>query len=136
MDEPIEDLTLSNNRVLENSNVGAVIGILAAHDPDAHNDTSIAFAIIHPTYSPFFLRGKNKEILVVNGSLNYEENSDYVITIGVTDSQDRYFQAPFVIHIVGRSCDYFVNSSCKTRHSDDFYTASTKYLTMMIRASI
>ncbi|XP_046847457.1 fat-like cadherin-related tumor suppressor homolog [Xenia sp. Carnegie-2017] len=100
MDEPIENLTLSNNRVLENSDVGAVIGILAAHDPDAHDDTSIAFAIIHPTYSPFFLRGKNNEILVVNGSLNYEENSDYVITIGVTDSQDRYFQAPFVIHIV------------------------------------
>ena len=94
-------MTLSNNKVLENATVGAQVGILDAYDPDIHRPKRMKFTLVNPEYPPFTLQGVNNETLVVNGSLNFEENPDYVLTIRVTDTAGRHLQETFSIKVIG-----------------------------------
>ena len=95
-------MTLSNNEVRENSRIGEEVGIFDAHDPDIHRPKTMTFSLVDPKYPPFTLQGANNEILVVNGSLNFEENPDYFLTVRVTDSVGRFVQMPFVINVLGK----------------------------------
>ena len=106
-DEPIQNLTLSNNKVPENSPVGAQIGTLDAYDPDIHLPTGMKFTLVDQEYPSFALRGVNNETLVVNGSLNFEENPDYVVTIRVTDTAGRHLQKTFSIKVIGECLKVF-----------------------------
>ena len=63
----------------------------------------MTFSLIDPKNSPFTLKGKSNQILVVNGSLNFEEKSVYYLTIRVTDTVGRHLQTPFIINIKGES---------------------------------
>jgi hypothetical protein len=100
-DEPIQNLTLSNNKVRENSEIGTRVGTFDAYDPDIHRPKTMKFSLVGPKYPPFTLQGVNNEKLVVNGSLNFEENSDYFLTIIVTDTIGRSLPQPFIITIIG-----------------------------------
>ena len=95
-------MTLSNNKIKENSKIGQIIGILDAYDPDIHRPETKTFSLVDPKYPQFSLRGENNEILIVNGTLNFEKNPDYVITIRVTDAIERYLQMQFIIHVEGK----------------------------------
>ena len=105
-DEPIQNMTLAGNEVRENSKIGEKIGVFDAHDPDIHRPRTMTFSLVDNT--PFALQGKNNEILVVNESLNFEENSDYVFNARVTDSIGRGLQTTFIIKVLGEYLNHFL----------------------------
>ena len=66
---------------------------------------------------PFRLKGKNNQILVVNDSLNFENNSDYLLTVRVTDSAGRALQTSFIISVIGEYCNHCLNDLLCTKSS-------------------
>ncbi|XP_028410357.1 uncharacterized protein LOC114532970 [Dendronephthya gigantea] len=98
-DEPIETMTLSNNKVKENVKIGETIGILDAYDPDIHLPMTRTFSLVDTQHPAFALRGNDNEQLTVNGTLNFEKDPDYYITIRVTDAKERTLQVAFIIHV-------------------------------------
>lgn len=100
-DEPIQNITLSNNQIRENATVGTIVGILDAYDPDVHRPKNVNFSIVDPEDCPFQLKGANNHLLVLNRTVNFEETPTLVVTIRVTDSAGSCLQWPFRINILG-----------------------------------
>ncbi|WP_167015342.1 cadherin domain-containing protein [Chitinophaga sp. Cy-1792] len=96
VNEAPTDITLDNNKILENSPVGTAIGSFTATDPDAGDTFTWSFAG-GADDSKFTLVG-NK--LQSNAVFDYETKNSYTIRIRVTDRGGLYFEKNFTINIL------------------------------------
>ncbi len=87
------NITLSNNIVNENVEIGTLIGDLSAVDYDANE----SFSYILNNYNDKFAIDDNK--LLTNGELDYENQNSYILNITVTDSGNLTFTKDLTINI-------------------------------------
>jgi len=79
-------------QVSEGSSAGARLVQLSAHDPDRGVNGLVRYDIISGNGKGHLLLDPNSGVLSVNGSLDYEEDSKYTLTIRASDggiSEDR-----------------------------------------------
>ena len=88
------DITLSNTAIAEDSPVGAVVGALAAVDPDS-GDTS-TFTLIDNAGGDFAVSGAN---LVLAKAVDYETAQSQTVTVQVTDSAGNSFEKDLTIGV-------------------------------------
>ena len=88
------DITLSNTTVAEGSPVGAVVGTLAAVDPDT-GDTS-TFTLIDNAGGHFAVSGAN---LVLAKAVDYETAQSQTVTVEVTNSAGNSFERDLTIGV-------------------------------------
>ncbi|KAA0709735.1 Protocadherin alpha-3 [Triplophysa tibetana] len=71
--------------VKEDANAGTMVGSITVRDDDAGNNGAVALRI--RDFAPFRLQNtyKNKYSLVVDGELDRESKSEYIVTITATD---------------------------------------------------
>lgn len=98
INEPPYDLTLDINEVVENQDVGTVIGLFSASDDDAGD--IVTFTLADATESndneSFTVNGSE---LLTNSSFNFEETSEYFIDVIGTDLDGEMVEMPFSILI-------------------------------------
>ena len=80
--EPPSSVTISNSMVAENAAVNTVIGTLQATDPDAGQ--RISYSLLSTGGGKFGLN-RNGQV-IVTASLNYEAQSQYMLSVRATDS--------------------------------------------------
>ena len=88
------DITLSNTTIAEDSPVGAVVGALAAVDPD--NGDSSTFTLINDAGGRFAVSGAN---LVLAKAVDYETAQSHTVTVEVTDSAGNSFEKDLTIGV-------------------------------------
>lgn len=96
VDNPPTDISLSNNKINENSPKGTEVASISSADADA-NDTA-TYSLVSGEGSEdnsyFSIDGSK---LVINTPLNFEAKENYNIRIRVTDSFDKSFEKEFTI---------------------------------------
>jgi VCBS repeat-containing protein len=85
-------LTLSNNRIVENSTIGTVIGDFTTFDEDVA-DTHIYSLLINP-FGKFALVGNQ---LVSNDAIDYEQHQSFTIRIRTDDGNGGILDQNFMI---------------------------------------
>ena len=80
--EPPSSVTITNSMVAENAAINTVIGTLRATDPDVGQ--RISFSLLSTGGGKFGLNG-NGQLYVTDG-LNYEAQSQYMLSVRATDS--------------------------------------------------
>lgn len=93
-----QDITLSDNNLIENCAVGTVVGTLSSTDQDmgdTHTYTLVAGAGDTDNTS-FSISGN---ILKVAGTIDYELKPDYHIRIRTTDNGGLYYEKAFTINV-------------------------------------
>ena len=88
------DITLSNTTIAEDSPVGAVVGALAAVDPD--NGDSSTFTLINDAGGHFAVSGAN---LVLAKAVDYETAQSQTVTVQVTNSAGNSFEKDLTIGV-------------------------------------
>ena len=91
---PPTDITLSNTAIAEDSHVGAVVGALAAVDPDT-GDT-FTFALVDDAGGAFAVSGAN---LVLAKAVDYETAQSHTVTVQVTNSAGNSFEKDLTIGV-------------------------------------
>ncbi len=83
--KPVNDsptgLFLTENKIIENGDIGKIIGILKVSDPDS--DDKYKFALAKENRTDFKLQGSK---LITNRTFNYEQEKSISVSIQVTDS--------------------------------------------------
>ncbi|TXC78672.1 cadherin domain-containing protein [Luteibaculum oceani] len=90
-------LSLSNNVVAENANLGTPFGLFTGSDEDANTTFTYAFAEVSGNDNANFTIVGNE--LRTNLKFNYEDRSIYYIYVNVYDQHDAFFQKQFTISI-------------------------------------
>jgi len=85
-------LELSNNKVIENTTIGTVVGTLSAIDEDANQ--TVTYSIVE---NEFFKILDDK--LVVKSQINFEQTQNINIEITVTDQGELNFSKIFIISV-------------------------------------
>ncbi|XP_041351068.1 protocadherin Fat 4-like [Gigantopelta aegis] len=94
VNEAPTDITLNNNKVLENSNAGTLVGSLSAGDPDNINEKTqtITFSLIDDSKGRFVIKGDNLQIAKSSihcgtelCSLNYLKEPELQVVVRATD---------------------------------------------------
>lgn len=80
--EPPNSVTITNNMIAEDASINTVIGTLQATDPDAGQ--TISYSLLTTGGGKFQLN-TNRQLIVIS-SLNYEAQSQYMLSIRATDS--------------------------------------------------
>ena len=88
------DITLSNTSDRRGSHVGAVVGALAAVDPDS-GDT-FTFTLVDNAGGHFAVSGAN---LVLAKAVDYETAQSQTVTVKVTNSAGNSFEKDLTIHV-------------------------------------
>jgi hypothetical protein len=92
------DITISNNQIAENSEIGSVIGELSAEDQDA--SSTFTFELVSgdgdTDNSLFAVDGAN---LTVQDELDFETKSSYSVRIEVTDNGGASFEKAIAIDV-------------------------------------
>jgi serralysin len=91
------DIILSNNTILENAGINAIIGTLTAVDPDIGD--SFMFSLPVGFYDNHQFNIDNTS-LRANDSFDFETKSSYMIVVRVTDSQGLSFDKEFTINVI------------------------------------
>jgi hypothetical protein len=86
------DISLSYNRINENSSIGTVVGYLSTASLDIVE--SYTYSVVNS--APFAISG---DALVSSISFNYEAGASYTVAIRTTDSVGQIFDKQFTIYI-------------------------------------
>ena len=86
------DISLSYNRINENSAIGTVVGYLSTATIDSID--SHTYSVVNS--APFTISG---DALVSSISFNYEATTSYTVAIRTTDSVGQYYDKQFTIYI-------------------------------------
>ena len=87
-------ITLSNNKIEENSTIGSVIGTLTARDYDKNS----TFTYTLNNNNDIFDISSNQ--LITKKSLDYEVQNEYTLNITVTDQGGLAYSRDFIIEIL------------------------------------
>ncbi len=91
------DIDLTNASIDENNEVGDVIGLLSASDPDA-SDT-FTFYVLNSPADGFSFDIANGNELVADEAFDFEDQSSYTINIQVRDQTNRPYTEEYTITI-------------------------------------
>ena len=100
INEPPTSIKLSNVKVSENSPKGTPVGTLSCEDPEQAYQ-NYTYSIIGPGSVPFTLGGKDNQILMVNGKLDYETGPIVDVIVRVTDSGGLFKEVTLKIQVQG-----------------------------------
>ena len=90
-------ITLDNARIVENSAVGTVIGVLSTLDPDdPNNNDTYNYSIEGTASDTFQIVGKELQVKI---SPNYEIQSSFTINITTQDKGDSTLTEDFIITV-------------------------------------
>lgn len=119
------DIELSSTRVNEGSAVGTVVATLNTADIDTGNTHTYRFQLadgsLATTSGPFKIVGDQ---LQVNGSLSYETQRNYTVSIQSRDSAGAAFTKSFTITV--NDLDGSVNTRSGSSSSESFQTTTAK----------
>ncbi|VDH93394.1 protocadherin Fat 4 [Mytilus galloprovincialis] len=92
INEPPTDIEITNLDVSESLLSGQVVSKVSARDPESQQ---LTFSVEGST--PFKIEGENT--IVTSGQLDFEETSEYTITIKVTDEEGLFSTKEFVFKV-------------------------------------
>jgi serralysin len=101
-------LTLSNAAVGENSQIGTIVGLLAASDPDP-NDT-LSFRLLDDAGGRFAIVG-NQLVVANGGLLDYERGAGYSIMVRASDRVGAFHDQVVTIALVDVASERATGSS-------------------------
>ena len=110
-DEPIQNISLSNNQIWENATVGTEVGILNAYDPDIHRSQRMTFSIVDPNDGHFRLQGESGDVLTLDRPVNFEVDPVLYVNIRVNDTGGSYLTWLFQINVKGKIWKVFVSTA-------------------------
>ena len=87
------DITLDNNTVAEDVELGVVVGALSATDPEMD---VVTFSLVDDSGGLFGISGNN---LIVLGVLDFETSISHNVTVRATDSNDNTYDEVFSISV-------------------------------------
>ncbi|WP_262030241.1 cadherin domain-containing protein [Microvirga sp. Mcv34] len=96
VNEAPASLTLSGTRINENSLAGAVVGTLAATDPDA--GSTFTYALVSDPDAKFQVVGNQLQVRA-NANIDYETKTSHQVTLRVTDQGGLSFDKVFTIAV-------------------------------------
>jgi len=99
------DVYLDNRSLPENAAAGDVVGTLASWDPDGELD--FAFTLLDSAGSRFTLVGNQLVLADHGGSLDFESQTVYTITVQAADALGATVERSFDIHITNANEDPF-----------------------------
>ncbi|MGB0525995.1 MAG: cadherin domain-containing protein, partial [Flammeovirgaceae bacterium] len=96
VNEQADALFLSSDSILENSPIGAIVGILSVNDQD-QNDTHTYQIIGGTGQTAFSIDGS---LIKANQVVNFEETTSYTLIIEVRDGGGANFSETFTIRVI------------------------------------
>lgn len=95
LDEAPYNVTLSNNTINENNQIGAIVGVFSSVDTE---QGSVSYSLVegYGDFSSFSITGSN---LLASQVFNYEIKSTYSIKVRATDQGSNYTDTVFTIYI-------------------------------------
>ncbi len=104
---PPTDITISNNRIMENQPVNTVIGLFSTSDPDANN--SFSYSLVSgpddEDNSSFNILDDQLRSSIV---FEYDIKDTYTIRVRTTDQDGLYFEKSFVIDVFPTNEDILI----------------------------